>query len=139
MSIAKFLRGIVEMSTLLNKQEIQFFDIINPNKQISMSDASDIVSKIMTICHEKEIENLPSDNEVAEILETIQKSTFYPIPETPVLTHKEKFLLPSDVAERGKLVPVKNPIHPHYVDIHTISTLSMSIFDEQIPSVEEGE
>jgi hypothetical protein len=127
-SIGKFLRGIVEMSTLLSKNEIHQFDIINSNEEISVADSRDIVARIMAICYDKGIENIPTDNEISLILETIEKSSFKSIPETPVKTHIQQFYLPEKIASLGNLLSVSDYLNPQHTDIHNISKKVVSIF-----------
>jgi hypothetical protein len=124
-SIAKFLRGMVEMSAFLTPVELRQFEVVNSNTQISMSDASNIVMKITTLCRQKELANLPSDVELALIMETLSKSTFKDIPTLPVMTHIKDFALGMNDVRKGKLKQFGKVFAPNNVDIHNISYIDL--------------
>lgn len=128
-AIPKFLRGVVELATVLNKHEIQSFEPIDCNNEVSMADATEIVYRLLSSCREKEIEHLPTDREVDLILETIENSHFEPLPETPVHTHIKEYAIDAGTAIRGHLLPLEKVLNPEYVDIHNISEKIISIFD----------
>lgn len=127
MAIAKFLRGVVEMSTLLSKSEASKFEIVNPNHEISASDGADIMTRLLALCQEREVEDLPTDYDMEIILETLQQSSFEALPETPVKTHIRDFTLGIDVVEIAKLAKWEKVLEPKQVDIHNIDV--QSIFD----------
>lgn len=129
MAVAKFLRGTVEMSTMLTKSEIPLFEPLDSNQEIQMPEAVKIVEKIMGLCYEKEVEDLPSESEIALIFETLENSRFLPIPETPVMTHKE-FYLDARIAELGGLKYVEETLPANYTDIHNIDKKFLSLYDE---------
>lgn len=130
MAIAKFLRGAVEMSTLLYKHEMASLEIVPSNEEISVGDASYIISNIYAMCQNKEIEDLPTENEVAKILEILEISHFQPIPEKPVKTHLREVFLDPELVELGKLKLVRDSYDSCHVDIHNIKTIS--IFDDSL-------
>jgi hypothetical protein len=129
-AIAKFLRAMVEMSTMLNKQEVGYFQPIHPREELSESDINDIVSNIVALCNNKEVEDIPTDDEVALILETIHESKFEILPEVPVLTHARDFSISNNLVNLGKLNIVPKVLPACNVDIHNIKENSISIFDE---------
>lgn len=128
MAIAKFLRSTVELCTTLNKNESYQFDIVNSNDEISVGDSEEIIRRLVSMSYSKDIENIPSDNEISLILETIASSHFTPLPETPVKTHSRDFLLDPTVVELGKLQAVAKYLEPQNVDIHNINGKIVSIF-----------
>ncbi len=130
-AIGKFLRAMVEMSTQLNKQEVGYFQPIHPREELGASDVNDIITNIVRLCYNKELEDIPTDDEVALIIDTIQASTFDILPETPVLTHARDFSIPESLVSLGKLNVVPKVLQACNVDIHNItSNGSVSIFDE---------
>jgi hypothetical protein len=124
-AVGKFLRAMVEMSTLLGKQEVGNFYPIHPSEELSMSDMTSIMENIVRLCHEKEVEEIPSNEDMTLILETLEKSSFVPIPETPVLTHAREFSIPENIVTLGKLEVVKKVLPSCQVDIHTITDYSI--------------
>lgn len=129
MAIGKMLRGFAELATVISKQDYSVFEIVPSNQEISMSDASEIIGRLLGLCHDKELENLPSEEEVAEILQTLSKSHFEPIPETPVLTHlrDDANTISMDMVQAGSLQTVHEVLPPQFCDIHNIRY--RSIFD----------
>lgn len=117
-AIAKLLRATVEMSTLLTKSEVVEFTPRNPNVELSVDSAQEIMDLLYKFFIQKEIENIPTDSEVQLLMETIEKSSFKELPIIPVRTHNNEFRIPSNLV--GKLAVVKNPLMPKQVDIHTI-------------------
>jgi len=138
MAIAKFLRGIVELSTVINKRDLSTLEVVESNKEVSMSDALTIVNKIVSLCHGYELENLPDEEEVAVILEAISLSHFVEIPAIPVLTHvkDDSNTISLEIAKMGKLEFFSKVLPPHYLDIHNIKENPSSIYDcEPYPDV----
>lgn len=129
MAIAKFLRGTVEMSTLLTKSEVSQFEPLDSNEEIQMTDAVRIVEKIMGLCFSKELEDLPTEKDIALIFETLESSTFLPIPVTPVMTHKE-FFMDARLAELGGLKYLDEALPADYTDIHNVEKKTISLYDE---------
>ncbi len=125
----KFLRMAVEMSALLTKTEVTRFDIIDSNKEISIADASSIMSMILEISREKELEDLPTENEMALLIETLGNSSFTELPEIPVKTHIKDFSLDSRLFLMGRQHIIKEPLSSKSLDIHNITETSYSIFD----------
>jgi len=121
----KFIRMLVEMSVFLGKQELYKFDIIDSNKQISMSDAVAIMSMVLEISREKDLEDLPDDGDMSLLIETMEKSSFTALPATPVKTHIKDFVLPMEIVRLGNLAMVKAPLSSKSLDIHTISLYSI--------------
>ena len=131
-AIAKFLRGLVELSTVVSKADRQIFEILPPREEISMSDAVIIMQRLMHLMNEKELEALPSESEVSMLLDVIDQSHFEPLPETPVLCHivqSTDFRIDAETANRGRLIPVSNILEPQHVDIHNLEHRKISIFD----------
>ncbi len=124
-AIAKLLRGIVEMSTKLNSREILQFETIDTLEQISTGDALDVISTIISMCREKEVENLPTENEMSLIQDTLIASSVESIPEMPVLTHIPDFSVPSYTVALGNLQEHSLAFMPNHVDIHTIKLQSL--------------
>ena len=129
LAMIKFLRAMVEVSTLCSKEEILSFEILPSNVQVSMGDATEIIFKILNLCRKHEVENLPTSDEMDIIISTLEISTFIPLPETPVLTHINDFLLSERLATTGKLEFVEKVLPPNHVDIHNIDQKESSIFD----------
>lgn len=127
-AIAKFLRSTVELSASLGKNEAHQFEIIDSNKEISVGDAEEVVRKLVSLSFSKEIDNIPTESEVALILDTIAKSHFVPLPELPVKTHIRDFSVDHKLVEAGKLKYVEEFSEPKHVDIHNISGKEVSIF-----------
>lgn len=117
--IAKFLRALVDVATELTKTEIAEFSPENSNEQISMDDAEECMYLLEKFWKIHDTENAPSDSEIRLLMETIEKSTFIALPETPVLTHNREFTIPSNLI--GGLNRLsKKPLNPANTDIHTI-------------------
>lgn len=128
-AIGRFLRSMVELSTSIGKHETNVFDITPINEEISMSDAVDIVMKIVAMCHDRDVEDVPTDSDVSLILETISQSSAQPVSEIPVMTHLKDIILPAETATMGRLKTFKNVLNANHVDIHNISY--QSIFDDE--------
>lgn len=127
-AIAKFLRGTVEVSTVLNKHEVSSFEPINPNQEISTGQAVSVMERIMGLCKAREIENLPSQREMNIIFETLEESSFHPLPEMPVLSHKSGISIPTTIANSGKLQTFNEVLSPDFMDVHNIAERNFSIF-----------
>lgn len=128
MAIGKFLRGITELSVYMNPREVARLDIVPSNDEISASDGLQILTHLYTLCREKDLQNLPSEEEFADICSLFEKSHFQKIDETPVLTHltsENSNVISREIAERGKLEYFKKVIPPNHVDIHTIGYISL--------------
>ena len=128
-AIAKFLRGAVEMSALMSKSETYRFEPISPNEEISVSDGVDVISRIVQLAREKEVEDLPTDRELEVLVDTLGRSSFRELPETPVKTHVKDFTLSGKIAARGNLRVIEKPLKAKNVDIHNISNMSLSLFE----------
>jgi hypothetical protein len=129
-SVGKFVRASVEMAVNLNKAEVEYFHPVPSEEEISLSDATDIVYSIIRMCHDKEVENIPTDNEVALILETIGQSSFVALPATPVITHIRDKFVTEDIVQLGQLNIVKKVLPSKHIDIHNIADKECSIMDE---------
>lgn len=128
MAVGKFLRGITELSVYLNPQEVARLDIVPSNNEISESDGIQILTHLYTLCREKDVQNLPSDEEFSDICSLFVKSHFHKIDEMPVLTHltsDNSNSISREVATVGKLEFLKKVIPPNHVDIHTIGYISL--------------
>lgn len=125
--ITKLHRSIVETSALLSPREIRRFDVVDSSKEISYSDAEGILSMLVALCHDKDVGNIPDDNEMALILETIKDSHFEPLPEVPTFTHIRDFNLSDAVVKKGHLKTVEEYLPTTYVDIHNIGHTTMPI------------
>ena len=124
-AIAKFLRASVETASKLGKSESGQFDIPDSNVEISVSDADMIIRRMVSLAYEKEVEFLPTDRDLSIIMETLENSTFEPLPKTPSRTHIKDFSLDPWFVQQGKLNLVENPLEPQNVDIHTIRYSSL--------------
>jgi hypothetical protein len=124
-AMAKFLRASTEVAALMTKSEVFKFDVINPNEEVSTSDGIQVLSMILEMAREKEVDDLPDDAEMGLLFDTLETSSFLPLPETPVKTHIRDYAISPSLATLGKLVTVKKPLEPNQVDIHTINTYSI--------------
>ena len=125
MAIAKFLRATVELSTVLDRKELSWFEPINSSVEIPVGDAFEIVTKILSMAKDKELDFLPSKREEQIIFDTIAESRFEPLPRMPVLCHIKEFKLSKSVADKGKLKLFKNVFSPKQTDIHNITLSSI--------------
>lgn len=130
MAIAKFLRATVETVTLLDKREVFSFEPVNPNVQISVDEGVSIMERLLSLARAKEVENLPSSLEMDILCEVLAESSFQPIPEMPVLTHKSHARISSEGVEAGKLRLFDKVLTPDYVDIHNIGGRELRIFSD---------
>jgi hypothetical protein len=121
--IGKLLRGMVEMSTMLTKSDINEFSPMDSNKEITMSEAEETLSLLERFMKMKEVENIPTNAEYTILLDTLESSHFESLPDKPVLSHNNEFSIPANLA--GNLVKVTNPLQPKHVDIHTIKDSSI--------------
>lgn len=128
-AIAKFDRGLAELSTVISKKELASLAIVPSNTEISVGDATEIINRMMKLCHEHEIKNLPDDCEMETIMQTIAKSHFESITDIPVLVHLQDGVntISAQLAREGRLEFFNKVLPPHFVDIHNISY--SSIFD----------
>lgn len=129
LAIIKFLRAMVEVSTICNKEEIMSFEILPSNEQISVGDAMEIITKIINLCRKHDVENLPTAHEMDIIVSTLELSTFISVPEIPVLSHVQDFFLSPKISLAGKLESVEEVLEANQVDIHNIRNKESSIFD----------
>lgn len=129
LSMIKFLRAMVEVSTLCSKEEILSFDILPGNQQVSMGDALEVIMRILNLCRKHEVENLPEAYEMDILISTLELSTFVPLPETPVLSHIADWNIGEKLAKMGGLIGVEDVLPPSHVDIHNINGKESSIFD----------
>ena len=139
MSIAKFVRGLVELGSMITKGEMHKFEIVPSDVEISMSDASMIVEKLIGLCHDKEVEDLPSDYELELMMKVLSESHFEKLPEMPVLTHihDDTATLSMEAVNLGRLETFAKVLPSQYVDIHTISY--RSIYDVEKPQINSTE
>lgn len=128
-AVGKFLRAMVEMSTLLGKQEVGIFQPISPREELSMAEITEIMENIVNLCRAKEVEEMPTNEDMNLILETIERSSFVPLPEIPVLTHARDFYIPENLVTLGKLNLVKKVLPACHSDIHTITGRNISMCD----------
>jgi hypothetical protein len=119
-AIAKFLRATVEMSTLLNKNDVFRFSVQDSNTQISMQEADSTMQLLLGFFREKEIENLPTSDEINLIMKTIEQSSFKDIPKMPVKTHIRDFHIGPNIVKFGDLLTVSRASNPTATDIHNI-------------------
>lgn len=129
LAMIKFLRGMVEVSTICSKEEIMSFEILPSNQQVSVGDAIEVIMRIMNLCRKHEVENLPTANEMDILISTLELSTFVPLPETPVLSHIADWHVSEKLVKMGGLIGVEEILPPSHVDIHNIHTKESSIFD----------
>lgn len=127
-SITKLMRAIVETSSLLSRRELGRFDVIDSSKEISVNDAEGTLGMLLAMCHEKGVENIPTDNEVAHILEVLAESSFTPLPEKPTNCHIKEFAITPQIVAKGHLKIVDDYLRTNYVDIHNIEERPLSIF-----------
>lgn len=133
--IGKFVRGLVELSTLLDKRDSHQFEVVPSNTEISMGDAAQIVQSLYSLCQEKEVDFLPTEAEIAFILEVMSQSSFKEIPEMPVITHlRDSNTIDSTVASLGKLRIFEKALAPNFVDIHNVGEKDLSLFDDLVPN-----
>lgn len=125
MALVRLLRSTVEMTTRISKENLQRFDILNPNIPLSTSECRAIIFKLVDICREMEIENSPTDNDVQILVDTAAKSTFKALPKTPVRTHLNDFSISNRIVDLGSLEMVQQVLDPSHVDIHTIKYQSI--------------
>jgi hypothetical protein len=142
MSIAKFVRGITELATLLSKKDEIAFDIVPSDVEISESDGSDILYRLYAMCQNADVEDLPTDVEMSCLLDLLRTSHMDAIPPIPVLTHlKENNTITMEQVVDGKLELVPQIIPAQFIDIHNIGLVSLfnsencsvTQYDENIP------
>lgn len=131
LSIIKFLRSFVDLSTSISKEELNQFEIINPNVEISLSDGVEIITRFYNLFNKYDIEYVPNSYQMETLISTLGKSKFIPLPETPVLTHIRDFYMTPSLAERGGLISIPEVLDPEYVDIHNITQKEISMFDSE--------
>jgi hypothetical protein len=119
-TMAKFLREIVDMSTLLTKQDVMELPITPSDGEISVEDASQIIHHVHELAIAKEVENTITSFELGILLDTIAKSSFTPIPKIPMRTHIADFVISPRVITLGKLNTFGKAILSTYMDIHNI-------------------
>lgn len=129
LSIAKFLRAVVDLSTQASKEDIMSFDILSPTQEVSMSDAVDVIARIMNLFRKNDIQDIPSEFEMEIILDTLENSRFIALPEIPPLCHVEGFYLSESQVKLGNLYMVDKVIPPNHTDIHNIQGRIVSLFD----------
>lgn len=131
LAVGKFSRAIAEMAAKLSKREAAQFDVQDPFHEIPMGLAVGSIERIMGLCDEKEIENLPSQTELNILYETIENSHVEPLPDFPIKSHigSDQFMVDSYLVKLGALTEVEAPRDANQVDIHTIS--EKSIYDEK--------
>lgn len=129
LALIKFLRATVEVSTVCSKEEILSFELLPSNQEVSVGDAMEVITRIINICRKCNVENLPTPNEMDILLSTLELSSFIPLPEIPVLTHIQDFILSEKTAKLGNLEYVEEVLQPNHVDIHNISEKEVSLFD----------
>lgn len=117
-AIAKFLRATVEMSTMLKKQDLLDFGPEDGNQEITMESAQELLWLLDRYFHVHEVNDIPTAYEYKLLMETMEASSFIPLPETPVRTHNQEFTIPENLV--GNLLPVKSPLKPANTDIHNI-------------------
>lgn len=124
-SIAKFLRTVVEVSTVARKKDIQMFDVADPATDFSTDDALYLMESILKIAYEQEMENTYDDNDIATMLESYERSSFPQVKWHSVKTHLREFSLPRELVERAGLEYVKRPFSPKHIDIHNIKNRTL--------------
>lgn len=124
-AVAKFLRAVVEMSTIIDKNELAQFVPVNPHVEISTGDAAEIVQRIMYVCQAKEIDPVPSRREIELLLDTIDNSHFEPLPETPVLIHLDNKRIRADMVKKGGLRILDEVLPSSSVTIHNIKNVTL--------------
>ena len=129
LALIKFIRGMVEVSTVASKEEIQSFPIMLPDEEISLADSMELVTRVVNLCRKHEVENLPTANEMDILMATLEISRFIPVAKTPVISHVQEFSLSSKLAKLGKLEGVMEVLPASHVDIHNINNRESSIFD----------
>ena len=129
--LGKFLRGLVELSVLLKKEELSSLEIVPSNEEISTSDGLDILFRFYAMMNNHGLENLPTETEMTRIAEVFAASSFSEIPAQPVLTHIENYSYEADIVEKGGLEQVHKVLPPKAVSIHNIAFMSI-ISDEEI-------
>lgn len=131
MAIGKFLRGITELSVYITPRELASLSIVPSLEEISVSDATEILSHLYHLCGDKGFKNLPSEEEMQDILNLLENSHFQKIEKIPVLTHltgENANIISRDLARTGKLEFLTKVLPPNHVDIHTIGLIS--IYDD---------
>lgn len=123
--ITKFMRAVVETSSLVNMRDLSRYQVIDSNKEISVGDAESVLGMTLALCHEKGVNNIPTDAEMSHILDVLKESHFIPLPEAPVMAHIKDFAVNEEIVKRGHLKVVKDYLPTNYVDIHTIKMMSI--------------
>lgn len=126
----KFSRCTMELASRLSKRESYQFEMQNPFQEISMGQCVSSIERIVGLCQEKEIENLPSERELQILFETIENSRVETIPKNPVKTHIDSFTIDPYLVHLGKLEEVESPAESNHTDIHNIQ--DKSLYDERI-------
>lgn len=129
LALIKFLRAMVEVSTVCSKEEIMTFEIMPCNQQVSMEDSMEVIMRIINLCRRHDVENLPTSTEMDILVSTLELSTFSPLPEIPVISHIPEWNLHEKLVALGGLIRVENILPSSHVDIHTINNQECSIFD----------
>jgi len=128
-SIAKFLRAVVDVSTQASKEDILSFSVYSPTEEISMADADEVMSRIVYLFHKNDIQNAPNRFEVNTLMETLEQSTFKPLSEIHPICHINDFALVESLRKRGNLKVVDVVSEPEHIDIHNIDRKFFSLFD----------
>lgn len=127
-AIVKLMRATVETSSFVTRRDLSRFDIIDSSQEISVGDSEGILSMVHALCHEKGADNIPTENEMALILETVSESHFSPLPSTPTNCHIKDFIISEQLVKKGNLRIVDEWLPTNYVDVHNIADTTMSIF-----------
>jgi hypothetical protein len=117
-AVGKLLRATVEMSTTLKKDDLINFPVADSNRQINMTEVDNLLGLLMGYFRRFELENIPSDDEIRILMDTIEKSTFDSLPDIPPLTHLREFAM--DEQHAYNLIKVSKVLEPRNIDTHTI-------------------
>lgn len=124
-AIMKFMRGVVELSTALGKHANIELPILDSATEIPEKDAVDIVEKIIALCVEHDVDDLPNTFEIDTIMRCIAESSYGGISDAAILTHNKDFSVPQNIVDLGGLKVVTKVTQSGYTDIHNIKLLSL--------------
>jgi hypothetical protein len=127
-TIVKLMRAVVETSTMVSVRDISRYDVMDSNVEVSTDDAERILGMTIALCHDKGVDHIPSDNEMAHLLDVLKQSHFIPLPATPTTTHINNFSINEGLARKGDLKIIEDVLPTNYVDIHNIDSRPLSIF-----------
>lgn len=127
-AIAKLMRAVVETSSMCLPKDVSKFDVIDSCQEISVGDAERVLGMTVALCHEKGMENMPTDSEMAHILEVLRQSHFVPLPETPTTCHIADFMVNDALVQKGNLRLFEEVFQTSAVTVHNIQDKIMSIY-----------